>query len=198
MGGEREMKTILAILFCLTLWPADAMAILELRGTYGLQVVNPDDLAAGYPEITQLTGYGADAIISLPLIPFIFGLRYEMLGLEEDNSNALVEVDIDRLSVLGGLRIIDTLVYLGAIGTVGVNHTGTQLVEQKNPTIELLNEDVDIDFSFTLGVEGGVKLGGLLLGAEMGYVSMKVKNSENDEELDLTGSYLKGHLGFSF
>jgi hypothetical protein len=189
---------VLTTLAAVTLAPSTSHAIFEVRANYGLQVVDPK-VATNYPSLSQLTGYGLDGIVSLPLFPLAFGMRYEQLGFNESNSVAELDVNLDRVSALVSVRIIDTLLFIGGIGTLGLNHTGSQMINDKTNNNLDVSEDVDVDVSFTLGLEAGVKIAGLLLGGEAGYSSMTIKNSSSSQEdLELNGAYLKAHVGINF
>lgn len=173
-----------------------AQALIEFRGHYGLQVSKPD-LQANLPAVSSLKGFGADVIVSPPFIPLAVGLRYETLSQEESNSYGLVKIDYNRVALLGGLRLIDTLIFLGPIASMGVTHGGNVKVQiPKGNTV--YNEKNDVNLSYSVGVEGGVKLLGLLVGAEVGYLALKIKGSGTTQDAKLDGVYTKALIGFAF
>ena len=131
------------------------------------------------PDLPALPGYGADVLISLPLVPFGFGLRYETLGADFDG----VELSASRTAILLNKRIIDTLMYVGPIASLGVTHSST--VKGTIATVSF-DESQSSGSSYSVGVEAGVKLIGFIVGAELGYQSFTV-----DDSADLTGTYAK-------
>lgn len=171
----------------------EAKAIVQIRAHYGLQASSPDQVSA-FPAITKLSGLGGDLIISPPLFPLAFGLRYEMMKAEESNSYGKISLDLTRTSGLVSYRLIDTLIFVGAIGTVGISHGGeTKLDITGVGTTTIKN---DVSGSYSIGVEGGVKLVGFIIGAEAGYLGLKTTNSGAKQTLD--GVYTKVHLGYDF
>ena len=168
-----------------------ANGLVQFRGSYGLQTVKPDQIST-LPTYSKLTGYSADVIISPPLFPFAFGLLHEIMGTEESNDVGKITVDVTRTSGLVSMRLIDTLIFIGAIGTVGLAHGGDLTVEVSG--LKTTTEN-DISGSYSLGVEGGVKLVGFLVGAEVGYMGLKLKGT-TDQKLD--GAYTKVHIGYEF
>lgn len=191
------MTVMISTLFATISEPAHAL--LDLRANWGYQAINPvTALNTGNLELTQMYGFGADAIISLPLLPFTFGLRYESLGHKEKNDDAFQEVKMTRTAALAGLRLIDTLIFLGAIGSYGLSHEGEQVIDVYETSGVETKGDLNISGSYSVGLEAGVKLAGFLIGAESGYMGMKAKNKVSGEDVDLDGAYVKAHVGFSF
>ncbi|MCC7405903.1 MAG: hypothetical protein IT288_16020 [Bdellovibrionales bacterium] len=170
-----------------------ASALIQIRASYGLQTVNPDQIGS-YPTLSKLTGMSADLIISPPLFPLAFGVRHEILGSEESNSYGKLSVDVTRTSGLVSFRLLDTLIFVGAIGTIGVSHGGETKLEISGGGTT--TADNDISGSYSVGVEAGVKLVGFLVGAELGYMGLTTGKSPNEQKLD--GAYTKVHVGLDF
>ena len=102
------------------------------------------------------------------------------------------EIDLSRVSLVGGYRFIDTLVYAGMLGTLGLINDGEMTYNNVTETVR----EIDMSTSITLGVEGGVKLNDFLLGLELGYRYGKDKGQL--EDFEYTGTYAKAVLGYEF
>ncbi len=176
-------------------YQADAM--IDLRAHYGMHVVDPSTLNSvntSVPAITKVGGIGADLIVSLPLVPIGFGLRYEKLTDKAGTSPLDYEFNLTRTSLIGNFRLIDTLIMLGAIGTVGLSHSNEYIVGGVSKSAGSVS-------SFTVGVEAGVKVPflGLLAGAEAGYQKMSFSDWTGGYagSTDFNGIYTKIFLGIS-
>ncbi len=176
-----------SILVVTLLFSAQAMAIVQLRGHYGLG--QPEGSSFNPSPNTQTIG--ADAIVSLPLIPIVFGLRYESLTTDEDIGATNEEVDLSRIAILGGYRILDTLFFIGALGSFGIINDGE--VNSTTAGVTTATE-IDMSTSLTLALEGGVKLNDFILGLEIGYMHGEDKNSN----FEYNGTYGKALLGYEF
>lgn len=186
-------------------------AIVEVRGHFGSGNGSPDDYNNAYfkfqdgPELTKQKYLGVDAIVKVPLIPIGFGLRYETLGEERKAFAEKADLEASRFSLLLNYRFIDTLVYVGALATYGLSHDMTLKIPTDPEKITS-----DSSKSYSIGLEGGVKLGLFRLGAEVGQMFMKfdglkdntgvkpTKNGLSINEIDLSGLYYKIILGFGF
>ena len=185
------MKSIItkfASILIILLFTTQAMAIVQFRGHYGLG--QPE----GYENNSQsvdTTGLGADVIISLPLIPIVFGLRYENLTTDETFGAIQDEIDLNRIAILGGYRVIDTLLFVGVLGSFGIINDGeiTRTIGGVSNTSE-----IDMSTSLTLAVEGGVKLNDFILGLELGYMI----GEDKDNNFEYNGTYGKALLGYEF
>ena len=193
----KQTKNTLAfsLIFLLSLmaYAPKVQALVQIRANYGLQTVSPDQVGS-FPTLSKLTGFGGDLIISPPLFPLAFGIRHEIMKAEESNSDGKFNLDLTRTSGLVSFRLIDTLIFLGAIGTVGVSHSGDQTFEVIG--VGTTTTKNDISGSYSVGVEGGLKLVGFLVGAEVGYMGLKIGGSGAEQKLD--GAYTKVHLGLDF
>ncbi|MCB0365091.1 MAG: hypothetical protein H6624_10235 [Bdellovibrionaceae bacterium] len=192
--GRLLQSLILMMGFALiTLAAQPAHALIQLRASYGLNTVKPDQIGS-YPTLSKLTGFSADLIVSPPLFPFAFGVRHEILGAEESNSYGKLSVDMTRTSALVSFRLIDTLIFVGAIGSYGLSHGGDQTLEISGGG--KTTADIDTSGSYSIGVEAGMKLVGFLVGAEVGYLGLEIGEGANKQKLD--GAYTKVHVGLDF
>lgn len=188
-----------------------AHSIVELRGHFGSGSGSPEDYNKAYynfqdgPELTKQKYLGFDGIVKVPMIPIGFGLRYESL---EESGNAFAQkadLEASRFSLLLNYRFIDTLVYAGVLATYGLSHEMTLKIPTDPEKITS-----DSGKSYSIGVEGGVKLGLFRLGAEVGQMVLKYtdlkdatgitpnKNGRSINEIDLSGLYYKLVLGVGF
>ncbi|MBC7753985.1 MAG: hypothetical protein H7Z71_07090 [Moraxellaceae bacterium] len=205
-------NTLKSFALFILLTPLTSHALIEARLTYG--GLGAKDFAANacgalctsgnIPAVVPLTGTGADVILSLPLIPFGFGVRYEKLGFSASSSNAQLSASIERIAAILNYRIINTILHIGPIATVGIS-TKTQAKIVENG-ITRANYDANSAESFSLGLEAGLKpliVIPISVGAEAGYQYLKIKNATNSvdsstRDLDLSGGYLKLFLGLDF
>lgn len=201
---------MIALLILLT--PLASHALVEARLTYG--GLGSKDFATeacgalctpgSVPAVVPFMGTGADVIIKLPFIPFGFGVRYQKLGIGATTSNAELTAEIDQISGIINYRIIDTILHVGPIATVGVStKTQAKVIESGITRADYSATSAE---SASLGLEIGVKpliVIPISVGAEAGYQHLKIKNATNSvdsstSDLDLSGGYLKVFLGLDF
>lgn len=195
---------ICILLLCL-LGFSSAHALVEARLTYGVLGSKPD-LASIYngaseiPAVAPNAGIGFDALFIVPVIGIGGGLRYENLGFNAKSGNLEYKSQATRTSIIINYRLINTLMYLGPIATIGMSHTNNIKWSEGANAADF---SPDSTSSYTVGLEAGVGLLGFLVGAEAGYQNMKwsrVKDSTgtiaNTPDLDMSGSYVKVVLGF--
>ncbi len=159
-------------------------ALAEIRVGYGTQTWDED---VGGEDFEPLYGLNADILITPPLLGFGFGLRYESLGYDKDG----VDFTYTRTSILINKRLIDTVFYVGAIGSIGFNNTGTY---------ETALGDFDVEgdgFNYTIGAEAGVGLGLISIGGEVGYMFGTLE-ADGGVEIDSAGPYAKAIVSFGF
>lgn len=186
------MKKILVLLVPLFM-AANASALFEARLGYGVNTPQEKDISST-AALSTMTGFNLDAIAELPMVPFGFGLRYESMGLDVNQGGATYNTDLTRLSLLLNYRIIDFFTYFGVIGTIGFANNATV----KNVPL-LGNQDYTADLTYTVGVEGGLSFGLLMVGAELGYTMATYEgNVPNATSLKLDGIYAKALAGVSF
>jgi hypothetical protein len=187
------MTKKLLIIFALFAFTAPAQALFEVRAGYGVNTPADEDTGAG-ADLSTMSGFNLDAIIEPPLIPFGFGLRYETMGFDVEAGNASFESDMERISLLVNYRLINTLLYVGAIGTIGFANDVT--VDYSNQ----ISGDYSADLTYSLGAEAGVSLGIIQVGAELGYnfATYETTNNAVPSEIDFDGVYAKALVGFGF
>lgn len=183
-----------------------AHALVEARVTYGALASKPD-LAAIYnlgtstvPSVAPNAGIGFDALFIVPIVGIGGGIRYENLGFNARSGSLEYKSQVTRTSLIVNYRLINTLMYLGPIATLGLSHSGGIKWTEGNTATDFTPDSTS---SYTVGLEAGVGLLGFLVGAEAGYQNMKwnrMKDSTNTftgtPNLDMSGTYFKVILGF--
>jgi hypothetical protein len=201
------MKRLLLCAFTLmtgSMISLPAHALFEARLTYGLLASQPDMSAlflgqASPPAVAPTYGLGADVIVSPPLFPIGFGLRYENMGVSASSSGLEFKANYTRTAVVLNYRIIDTLLFVGPIFSYGLSHSGN-IKALVNGT-ETANFSSNKISSYSIGLEAGAKLLGFHLGAEAGYQDFRWKEAHDstatlaDQDLNMSGSYMKVLLG---
>lgn len=188
-----------------TLISAPAHALFEARVTYGLLGSKPEmaPLFTGSPTLPSIAptyGLGADVIVSPPLFPIGFGLRYENMGLDVASNGIEFKADYTRTALIVNYRLINTLLFVGPIFSYGISHSGSVKALQNGT--ETANMSSDAISSYSAGLEAGVKLIGFHLGAEAGYQDFRWKNAHDktgniaDQNINMSGTYAKILLGF--
>lgn len=201
--------TILALLVA----PTSAWALFEARLTYGSLASQQslENICQGScttpsnaPAIVPTFGMGLDAIVTLPVIPFGFGLRTESMKLNASTSNIDADLHFDRTALLINYRLINTIVHFGPIASIGLGHSGGLNIKEGGTTkVDLSPGSVS---SYSLGLELEVKpliILPLVVGAEAGYMSFKWGEVTNNidsskKDIDLSGTYLKAFIGLDF
>ena len=184
---------------------SSAQALVEARLTYGVLGSKPDlatiyDGATTIPAVAPNAGIGFDALFIFPVIGIGGGLRYENLGFNVSSGGLEYKSQTTRTSLILNYRLIDTVMYLGPIATIGMSHTNSiKWTEGARAT----DFSPDTTSSYSVGLEAGVALLGFRIGAEAGYQNMKwtkVKDTTGTiagtPDLDMSGSYVKVVLGF--
>lgn len=197
----RKIVLSLALAFAATTFMAPkAHALLELRLNYGVHTVNPDDVTGGsLPTLTDLSGLGFDGVVTLPMVPVGFGLRYEQLNSVKTAGSEEISVDFNSVSALVNYRLWDTGFYVGFVGTMGLSPSSKMTTKISGTTT---NYTAGSASNYSIGVEGGIHLLGFLVGAEAGQSSF-VGNDYSDgtnsvSKMDLVGPYVKLQVGLSF
>lgn len=205
---------------------AFAAAELEIKAHYGMLNGKPTDwnedietVYVGNPDVSNVGMLGADVVYAIPILPFSFGIRYEMLMFKKNGPVTVATLPLDakteltgnRISLLGGMRLIETPIgYLGLLA-----HYAIQQKMQYN--IDLCSGGAcsdnkytgTMDPSFGIGADAAVTLGSFLVGAEVGYTLFKAKGMKDEDgdylngsdgkkiPFDLSGTYFKVMLGLS-
>jgi hypothetical protein len=196
-------STVGSILFVTTVFCSPAAhALIEGRFTFGMHPVAPTDLNNtinnSNVKIDFLSGFGLDFLVHLPVFPLGFGIRYELLGDKAGDSAAEANMRLQRVSALGVFRLIDTGLYFGGIGSIGVMHD--LRVSYPDGSNEAVAKQVT---SLTAGAEGGVHLDVWRVGGEVGYQylvgnSVEKNGGSYTSKIDLSGLYAKIQFGFHF
>lgn len=184
-----------------------AHSIVELRGNYSLLTSSPDlvalysGAASNVPSIAPTVGLGADLIISLPLMPFGFGVRYENQAIEASTAALKMETSFTRTSLLLNWRLIDTLLFVGPIFTYGLSDSTN--LKFSAAGVPVSNYTAGSTTSYSIGLEAGVKLLTFLVGAEVGMMDYRWKDSRDsvgtvsgNKDINMSGSYAKVLFGF--
>lgn len=182
-----------------------AFALFEAKLTYGLLGSKSyfdsvyDGATTSLPSIVPTYGLGADAVVTLPLFPIGFGLRYENQGLTASSGGLEFKTDYTRTAIIINSRLIDTLLYLGPVFTYGMSHSGTAKASQSGYNTKFSSSSMS---SYSIGLEAGAKLIGFNVGAEVGYMNFMWKNATDStgtisgsRNIDLSGTYAKIMLG---
>lgn len=205
------MKSALKLFAAISIFflaPTSAFALLEARVSYGFLASNTDlsslcpTCTASAPSIVPTYGLGIDAIVTLPM-PLVpgFGLRYENMGLKVGSGGLDFESQFTRTALVLNWRPLDSLIYAGPIFTYGLSHS-TELKAIESGTTKA-NFSSDSVTSYSLGIEGGVKLIGISVGAEVGYMNFKWNDAHDktgnaqNQDINMSGPYTKFILGFS-
>lgn len=184
-------KQILAI-FLPLIFAANAHALFELRAGYGINTPSETNLTNG-STLSTMAGFNLDAILEVPMLPFGLGLRYESMGADVEQPGSSFSTDMTRMALLINYRIIDLFAYFGVIGTVGF---ANDVTVNGTPAGDL---SYDADMTYSIGVEGGVSLGMMMVGAELGYNMAKYENTNNTPaEVPFDGIYAKAIVGVGF
>lgn len=190
--------------------PLSSWALFEARLTYGSLASQQSitDICQGSctapsnaPSIVPTFGLGADAIISLPMIPIGFGVRYEDMKLSTSSSNIEADLKYTRTALLLNYRFIDTIIHFGPIASIGLSHSGNLNIKEGGTTrVDVSPGSVS---SYSLGLELGAKplvVIPLKVGAEAGYMmydwgTMTNSVDGSQKDVNLSGYYLKVFLG---
>ena len=187
------MKKQILLLISALAFSFSANAIVELRAGYGVNTPADDSINAS--TLTTVTGFNLDAIVELPMLPFGFGLRYEDMGFDVENTgvgDGTFESEFNRMSLIVNYRIIDLFAYFGLIGTLGFQN------EAKLKESGIVDIEYDADLTFSAGVEGGLTFGLIMVGAELGYNIGTYENTNGtNPDVDFGGVYGKVLVGVS-
>ncbi len=200
----RHNRLFLTMFLALQAWALPSYALIEGRAFVGLNSVNPGDLnnlTSPAVSLAGLLAYGADVIVSPPMMGVGFGLRYEAAGQKVTAGSAEIDLSASRIAGVVNYRLIDTGIFLGPIATVGLSHSLT--MSAKGSSFGTSIEGAK-STSFSIGAEGGITLVGFVLGAEVGYQSWtfdEVKSGGTaiaNTKANLGGLYARALVGFGF
>lgn len=187
-----------------------ASALIELKAGYSVINTSPstlNDYIAPAPKVEALQSLSADVMASLPLLPVGLGVRYETIGSSSSTSGIESKVEWQRMSILANKRFVDTGIYIGPIATVSVANEFKYKRTTGGVTTEYKAGD---NMTASLGLEAGLKLLLLRIGAEVGYLYaplgelkdsagvVAADSSGTAVKPDLSGAYYRAVIGFGF
>ncbi len=180
-----------------------AKANLELSANYVYNFSSPSDLNSldqtiypGMPALNKLYGYGFDLMYFFPMVHFGGGLRYENITGSVNSGSITQNVYANRWALMAGYRILDNVIFLGGLATYGLSHNFKVSTTNASDLSPAGNQ-----MSYSAGIEGGVKLSSVILGVELGYLSLVGKNLQTTAtgpSVDLSGAYTKFRIGYEF
>lgn len=206
----KKIILCLCVAIVSVLLSSPAHAIFEGRLTYGLLASNTNldplcpSCSASAPSMASSYGLGLDGIVTLPLpIPYIpsFGLRYESMDMTASHSGLDYKSEFTRTSLLLSWHPIDNFIFLGPILTYGIAHTTN--IKGDEAGLRKADFSAGTARSYSLGVEGGIKLMDFSVGAELGYLDFRWNDSKDStgnaptQDINMSGTYFKILLGFS-
>lgn len=191
--------------------PFASASLLELRAGFSVLQAKPDEInennGASFPQFEKMDGFSADAVATLPAMPIGLGVRFERFNAEGSNSAGSFDAKFERTSLLVSKRLVDTGLYFGGVLTIGLTN---QLNHEQTVSGTRTSYKATSGATASAGVEGGLKLGFLRVGAEAGYLYAplgKLKYSNGTDVInvdgskiavDLNGPYARVNLGFGF
>ena len=197
-------RIVLCVCLLIACWAPFAGAgqhLIELRLGGAITATDPDDLNEQLQslnlESNSLSGFNVDVFVNIPLLPIGAGLRYEWASQSESASAGTgFELDVQNLSLLVDWRILDNeLFYVGPLLTLGYPTGEIKLSDAGN----LNQADIDPDqISFALAVEGGLIFKRFIVGAELGYKSLKLEPPgflQVVPEINMSGFFGRLQLG---
>lgn len=200
------MKKINLLPILLLFFTQPSMALFEVRAGYGALSSNPDissfysGATSNIPSAAPNAGLTLDAVFNIPFVGLGAGIRSENMKISYDSSALGIENELKRNALIINYRILNTLIYLGPIFTYGLSHSnGLKLTSGSSTLADVSSSKVT---SYSLGLEAGASLLGLMVGAEVGTMQMKyqdAKDSVNPSEihdLNMSGPYAKVFIGF--
>lgn len=190
----KKLGVLLALsLLVLGVSSVKAGSLLEVRAGAGLVGSDPKDLndklKGSGMDFGSFDNYNLDVFLNIPAFPIGLGVRNEWLNDTQSGSGTDLEVNVNNLTVLADLRLLDNaLFYVGPI--VGIGYPWGEL--KGNAGSNNLDKQ---NLSYSLAGEAGVKLGRFILAAEAGYSSLKLKTENGSTSVDLSGFYGKAMVG---
>jgi hypothetical protein len=207
--GDSKMKMTRVMLALVAFAAAGQVqaGLLELRGGVGLNAANPHSLEDRVNavngenlDVKNFDNYNADIFVNLPVIPIGIGLRQEWIRQKQSSGGDSLDLNAKNLSVLVDWRILNNIVYLGPIVSIGYPSANVDF--HSSSSGDTSDKVTSGRPSYSVGAEAGVKLGFLLVGAEAGYSAVKLNNHSSDNpnvkaDVDLSGAYGKLMVGVS-
>lgn len=183
-----------------------SQALVELKAGYGI-LASSGSLNSFYsgsdsdiPSAVPTAGLTLDGVIKIPFVGIGAGIRNESMKIDYDSSILGVSSTMNRTALILNYRLLDTIVYLGPIMTYGLNHSNSIKLKSGGSTqYSISSSKVS---SYSLGLEVGATLLGILVGAEAGTHSMKYNDAKDSlhpsqiHDMDMSGPYAKLFIGF--
>ena len=192
-----KLVRVIVVIGIAAVW-SDALLgqnLIELRFGGSITSTDPEALnnqiSSQGLETGSMSGFNFDVYVNIPLLPIGAGLRYEWSSQDQStSSNNNFELDVQNISLFVDWRIFDNaLFYAGPLLTLGIP-SGTFKFSDGGP---LNTADIDLDqISFALAVEGGIRISIFIVGAELGYTSVKLEPPgffELTPQIDMSGFY---------
>ena len=177
-----------------------AQDFIELRFGASITGTDPGELNEQIKSLGldagSISGFNFDVYVNLPMLPIGAGLRYEWSSQDQSTSSNNFKLDVNNISLLVDWRIIDNaLFYVGPLITLGYPSGAFKLIEEGVES----TADIDHDqISYTLAVEGGIRISMFIIGAELGYTSVKLKPPgffEITPQVDMSGFFARLQVG---
>ncbi len=185
-----------SVAISLVVGSSSAHAIIDLEGGYSVLNSVPDQLNSYGSSVKSASGihkeegFSGDLRLTLPGMPFGLGVRYEDWTKKATGNTNSVDSSFKRVSLIVEHRFIDTIVYIGVLGTVGLSNEFKYAVQ--NDQTYTASGSV----TGSAGVEGGVTLGIFTVGAELGYLIAPLSDLKQSNGQDATnnGSNVKVNM----
>jgi hypothetical protein len=180
--------------------------LIEIRGGIGINSASPDafedevnSASGGGLDSDDFDNYFADLYVNLPALPIGVGLRHEWINQDQSSGGNKWDLEAKNISVLVDWRILDNVVYLGPILSIGYPSAD---LDFETPGVTFSDRIDSGKPSYSIGAEVGAHLSAFIVGAEAGYQSLELddfKSSSGSEvDVDLSGFYGKVLVGISF
>jgi hypothetical protein len=201
-----KITRLLLALLALTIAQGAQAGIIEIRGGLGINSASPDAFedevnaaGSGGLESDDFDNYNADIFFNIPAFPLGVGLRHEWINQDQSANGNKWDLKAQNTSVLVDWRIFDAGIYLGPILSIGYPSAE---VDFETPGVKASDRINSGRPSFSIGAELGGKIDWFLVGAEAGYLSLKLDdfktNSGSNADVDLSGFYGKVMVGVTF
>lgn len=203
---KRIMGAAAAAMLCVGFSPLRA-GMLDLRVGAGLSAANPDAFEQRVKDVSGSTlraktfdTYNADVVFRFPGVPVTLGVRFEQANQKRNDAASEWKLNVNNLALLVDWRLINSAVYVGPIVSVGYPWANLKFHDGANRVDRRIHSN---QISYSGGLEAGVYLGPLLIGAEAGYKSIRFKGdasagSSLNAHVDLDGVYGKALVGLTF
>jgi hypothetical protein len=203
MGRLSLLTTLILLTFS-----NPAHAILEIRGMAGFALMNSESMNSRINDAgistTNVVGVGGyDGIFRLPGTNLGLGARYDWQGVKMSaagGSGNEFEISVKRVSALISYRFVDRLGYIGIVGLYGVTHTPWAYLKQSGT---VTSYDSGQSSSLSGAFEGGMTVGFITFGAEIGFQSYLVRDLKGPSgqanfDINLGANYYLAILGIRF